>query len=854
MRRRTDSKETDQVLLGLNQAAEKQETDHGLLPDQSLSAQRAVVNVYWDRDDIVVMYRDGESGILESRLPAVYSSYLLASELDETNERKLRGWKHITAMRREGDYWRLDWKNFKIRRKACDKEGLFYCKDIDTFEADVSPVRRFLTDYKVSIARPKRCFLDLETDPRNSIEKTIKGKSRILCWAIVREDGTAVSGVLEADTDEAEIEMIKDLWVELSEFEQIIAWGGDTFDFEVMKERSLRLGMKVNRKRWLWLDHLGLFKRYNMSASESGDEKQSMSLEAVSQALLGVGKSDIQVSRGFDMWAEGGDERQKLVDYNVRDTHLMYRIEQKTGFIELHQEVCQVCHTLPDSRGSNPTNFVEGYLMRLGRINGVHFRTRFGNEHEELDKYGNRKVGFEGAYVMEPAETGLLKGIHVCDFASLYPSIIVTFNISPETYAPLVRLKESAETQPSYLSHLPLKTFPIPDGHCATPNDVAFRTDVEGILPRACSDLMRLRNVWKAKKNQCVPGTPEWKDADRRQSALKIAINSFYGVMGSPFSRFNDPVVAGAVTMTGQWLIKKTIAAAEERNSKGIYGDTDSVFIGDSSRVAFGEFVEFCNTDLYPKLLAGLKTVKNTIKLSYEKEFSHLVLVGKKRYAGRYAHYEGIDATEDSKPEIKGLEYKRGDTLKLTRDMQAELIDMLLFQQIESTDEYVEWAEEWKKRILEAELEVADITMSKKMSKRPKEYKVRDKKEGGKTARPAHVELAIIKNKEGADIRPGDRIPYIVTDASVSPMKVVHLDDFDGTYDRHYIWQNLVYPASQRVLEACYPGHKWGGAMLKTRPKKARKKKESTKADGSPGTVKRRRVKVIHSSTLPGIS
>ena len=790
------------------------------------------------------MFREGEAGVREKRIPAVYACFVRASDIDDETLRNLKKWNKLKGVTREGSWWRLEWKNYKSRRKYCGEDGPFASKNIEVFEADVSPVRRFLTDYRVTIARPRRGYIDLETDPRNSIEKTIQGRSRILCWTIVREDGTAVAGVLEADTDEAEIEMLKDFWVELLEFEQVIAWGGDHFDFEVLKERSIRLGLRVNRKQWLWLDHLDVFRRGNMSASESGDEKQSMSLDNVSHAVLGAGKADIQISRGYEMWAAGGEERAKLVRYMVRDAHLMWRIEKKTGYIDLHQTVCEICSTLPDSRGGNPTNFVEGYLLRLGRRRDVRFKSRFGDARDGTTPY-------EGAYVMEPTQTGLLTGIHVCDFASLYPSIIITFNISPETYCPNIVLVEDESSRPSYLRGQPLKKRPIPEHHCAAGDDTVFRSDRPGMLPAALDELMRWRAEWKAKKNAEPPGTTAWKDADRRSNACKIAANSFYGVMGSPFSRFYETAVAGAVTRTGQWLLKETISEAEDLRYTGIYGDTDSVFIGDVSRAAFSDFVDHCNDNLYPKLLASKKAPNNRIKLSYEKEFSRLALVGKKRYAGRYAHYEGTDATADSKPEIKGLEYKRGDTLKLTRQMQHELIEMLLYREVEDIQSYVDWVLTWKRRITEDVLDTADITMTKKLSKHIDEYKQREKKDGGLTSRPAHVELAVQKNEQGADIRPGDRIPYIIADASVSPMKVVHLDDFTGDYDQHYIWENLVYPASQRVLESCFPEVKWK-EHLRSRPRKVRAKKAV--AETVPrGTAKKRKINVTHTLSLPGI-
>src|SRR5690606_26530080 len=128
--------------------------------------------------------------------------------------------------------------------------------------------------------------------------------------------------------------------------------------------------------------------------------------------------------------------------------------------------------------------------------------------------------------------------------------------------------------------------------------------------------------------------------------------------------------------------------------------------IGNTSREAFGRFVGWCNEEFYPRLLdeRGVPPQWRRIKLSYEKEFARIVMCGKKRYAGRYTHYEGKDASADSKPEIKGLEFKRGDTLRLARQLQLEVINALLFDEQEEPDWYVAKIAAWKQRVLEQEL------------------------------------------------------------------------------------------------------------------------------------------------------
>lgn len=771
--------------------------------------RQTIVNAFWSGNKVVIVER--HDGVVTRRtVDAEYVCYVKAAELSVDAERKLRDYRHVVSMRREGKWWRIRWDNQLVLKSITGKDGSFAREGIVAYEADVSPVRRWMTDNDVVIQRPKRCYVDLEVDSRLPIIRQKEGHARVLTWALTDDDGRKVYGLLQADTDEEESLLLADLWDELLEYDQVCAWGGDDYDFEVMKNRSERLGIQIEPRRWLWLDHLEVYRRFNMAASESGDEKESMALGRIAQAVLGTGKMDFDSSRTFEAWKSNP---MQLVDYNITDACLMRDIEAKTGYLELHFTVCETCVTLPDSRGTNPTNFVEGYMLKLGREFDEHFATHW--DPIWGDKY-------EGAYVMEPTKKGVLKGVHVCDFASLYPSIIMSFNLSPETLTDIV-LEDSAVNRPSYLAHMPPTVKPIPSNHCYTPyTKRVFRTDVKGVLPRAIENVVKLRKVWKDKKNLLPPGTPEWKEADRRSSGYKIINNSFYGVAGSMFSRFFNRAVAESTSLGGKWLLEETMKAAQSPvwNIECIYGDTDSLFCMGVSDERFTEFVAWCNKELYPRLLKERGCVMNAVKLSYEKKFRRLVILKKKRYAATYEHMEGQAASADSKPEIKGLEFKRGDSLKMARDMQYELVQMLLFQEIESVDVYREWLGKWRDRILKEELRLEDVRMSNSLGKELNGYVRKQKKSGDDGALPVHVEVAHELRRRGRDVGEGVRIEYIVVDGQ-TPIKAIPVEDWAGEVDRFYLWEAQMYPASQRVLEAALPMHKWKN-YLRVRPSKGR--------------------------------
>lgn len=742
------------------------------------------MNAFWTGNRVCLVSRTKANTVSRRFVQAQYTCFLRCSDVDLETERQLRESRHVKSMRREGSWWRICWYNWKLLRLACKKGGLFERLGLRVFEADVHPVRRFLTDNSVEIQKPKRCYIDLEVDARKPIQNQIDGKARVLSWALCDDDGNKVYGCLEEDTNDAEVLLLTDLWDELLEYDQVCAWGGDRYDFPLLKNRSERLGVQVEPRRWLFLDHLEVYRRFNMSASESGDEKESMALDRVAQAVLGRGKHKLDARRSWDHWCSNRDE---LILYNIEDAVLMRDIEERTGYLDLHFIVCEVCSTLPDSHGTNPTNFVEGYMLKLGLKYDQHYPTVF-------DFVPGAK--YEGAYVMAPKKIGLLKNVHVCDFASLYPSIIITWNMSPETLVSEVIRKSKRLRSKSNVSVAPY-------------TEQWFRTDSDGLLPKALARMLQLRAEWKKRKNVEPPGTIAWKYADRRSSAYKIVANSFYGVQGSIFSRFHVREVAESITQAGKWLILETERAALSQGFECVYGDTDSLFVIGCNREEFAKFVQWCNDELYPQLLRRVGCKTNAIKLGYEKEFLRMVLMAKKRYAARYAHYEGTEATVDSKPEIKGLEYKRGDTLKMARDMQYQLVQMILYDEVEDIESIKEWLRDWRKRVLDEQLTLDDVRMSSSLGKDVRKYRRKVKKDGTLSALPVHVEVALELGKRGRDVGEGVRIEYVVVDGT-TPIKAVPAEDFEGRVDRFYLWENLVYKPTQRVLDAAFPEHKWG--------------------------------------------
>lgn len=715
-----------------------------------------LLNAYYDRGWLVLVTPGGEQ-----RIRSDNSCYIKRSDYDD----RLLSESTIVGACLDGDWARLSLLYPYVEETL----KMLHERGIQTYEGTVPGIRRWISEHDVEIARPRRCFLDIETDSRVSVKQAADGGARILCWAVVGEDGREFVGC-----DDNERVTLEELWAVLANYDQVCAWNGDHFDFTAIWERTRRHGLPVNWKKWLWMDQLKCFERMHKMAAKSGEEKQSLALQSVGMSIVGEGKNDFDTSKTWEAW---NTDRDTLVLYCLQDTRLLKKIEETTGYLNVHQIICEATGALPNSGGLRPLSQIETLLLRLGQKRGVRFPTRFIDRSAE-------DTQFEGAFVMDP-KPGLMENVHVADFSGLYPSIIQTWNMSPETK--------------------------VEEGGALATTEIRFAQEPQGLLSEAVTMMLKFKDKWKAKMMAAEKDSEEYWDAKRRSTAFKIAVNSFYGAIGAPLGRLFDIDVARSVTQAGVWLIKETIHAAEMRGYEAVYGDTDSLFIRGGDTEEFKQFVAWCNEELYPRLLREKNCARNHIELDYEKSFDRIVFIVKKRYAGRYA---GTDALE-----IKGLEYMRGDSTRLGRKLQEEIVRCIMGGGDAAECDKI--LDRWLKMVLEEELDVDDIAISKRLSMPIEMYKRRVKKDGEWSKRPPHVEIASELRERGLDMREGVRVDYYLVDGKRSLFR--SMLDFDGVYDRYGYWEKYIYKPTGRVVQAAFPN--WDFRRFdKVRPRKSRKK------------------------------
>lgn len=724
-----------------------------------------MISAWTQNGRIMASYRKDGALIVRDIGEAVYAAFVRnpddAGILAESVDPDFPGWYRVTY---------LDYES--------RKDDLKHRRDV-LFEADVSPVRRFLSDHNCKIDPPKRAYLDIETDSRCPFAEAVQGGTTLLSYAIVTDDGQTFANVLEDDDPQAEAELLAELWRALGNADQCLAWNGDGFDFPTILKRSEILAKRFSRtmqpywehrRRLLFLDHLACFRRHHMAA-ESGDDKTSFALNSVAQALLGEGKTDFDSAKTWEAWAAGGARRQELLAYNIQDTALLPKIERETGYIELQQTLAEVTLTFANSHGLKPSPQIDGYLLKMAHKRQTHLPSKLAEGGAELAR------PIEGAFVLKPASLGMHRGVHVCDFKSLYPTVLRTFNISPETKG-----QGTAQAR-------------------AFGTDQGYDTAYEGMIPAAAREAMELRAHW----NKQYKADPNNKAAERKSKAYKIFNNSIYGYLGNIYARFFDPVLVESVTLSAKHLNMQTADAARAKGWEVIYMDTDSLFVKGCSVEEFQAFVQECNRSLYPKLLAerGVSETQRCIELDYEKCFERLVFPlgndgepAAKRYAGSYRHYGFKPKT---KPEIRGLEYMRTDSVRLARRLQKELIDMLLGG-VDDPEQLHAWVRDRRTAFFEQPVEAEDILLSKAISRPLEQYQ----------SRGPHVRIAEELQAAGEDVSEGTRISYVVVDADSTPPKVVHVSQFDGrTFDRWHYWSKSVYPPLMRVLAGAFPNQPW---------------------------------------------
>jgi DNA polymerase-2 len=432
----------------------------------------------------------------------------------------------------------------------------------------------------------------------------------------------------------------------------IMGWNVINFDFSLLQKRYdlYRLNFTIGRDKkaphWrknqsseqqfieingrVVLDGIDLLKSatYNFP---------SFSLDNVANTLLGIGKKVDDVDHRIQEITDNfHHDKTALALYNLEDCRLVLLIFQHTQLLEFSMLRAQLTGLAIDRVGGSVAAFTNLYLPKLHRSGYI------------APNMGDGDQGFEspGGFVMD-STPGLYQNVLVLDFKSLYPSIIRSFNIDPMGLIEGLRSPETA-----------IEGF-----------DGAYFSREQHFLPDIITELWKERDIAKRDNNAAL------------SQAIKIIMNSFYGVLGSTGCRFFDPRLSGSITKRSHSILKTTKSWIEAKGYQVIYGDTDSIFVhvGDHQSAehsrALGKILQDYINQKWQKLLKEKFNIVSELDIEFETHFSQFLMptirgqdIGtKKRYAGL------VQRGEQQQLVFKGLESVRTDWTELAKQFQRTL-------------------------------------------------------------------------------------------------------------------------------------------------------------------------------------
>jgi DNA polymerase elongation subunit (family B) len=556
-------------------------------------------------------------------------------------------------------------------------------------------------------------------------------------------------------------------------------------------------------------------------------------LDMKKKITWGLAKDDVGPQEIFKL-ANGSDkDRGIIAKYCLKDCKNTLDVLEKIDVITFYVEMSCLC-TVPMN-----------YLVNRGQ--GIKLQSYLAKKCREkevlmpvLEKCEDDE-GYEGAIVLEPmCDLYLKKPVGVCDYSSLYPSCMISENISHDSKVwtkefdlegNLLKTTGDQDNEGNFIyDNLPNYeyvdiTFDTFKWQRKTAKSAANKVKVgyktcrfaqfpvgRGVLPSILEELLAAR---KSTRKQI----PLQKDdfmkniLDKRQLAIKITANSLYGGTGAKTSSFFEKDVAACTTAMGRTLLIYAKTVIEEyyknrivtlkdgrqvlTNAEIVYGDTDSVFFNFNLKELDGKTEilgkEALKITIEISQEAGklaTKFLKKPHDLEYEKTFYPFCLLSKKRYVGMLYEFD----IESAKLKSMGLVLKRRDNADIVKDIYGEVINILMKGGTVATA--IKYVRECMEDIINEKYPIEKLTVTKSLRsnyKNPKQI--------------AHKVLAdrIGERDPGNKPKPGDRIEFVYFKNSnkkclqgekIELPKFIKNNNLDIDYS-HYISNQIMKPLQQ---------------------------------------------------------
>lgn len=459
------------------------------------------------------------------------------------------------------------------------------------------------------------------------------------------------------------------------------------------------------------LDYLELYKKYSKNPSQ-----ESYRLGFIATVELGETKTDIEDYDNLHHLYQ--TNFQLYIEYNIRDTELVWKLE---NFGKDCSKMIELALTLAYDNKCNYEDVFQQVRM-WDSIIFNHLKKK--NIVVPLMKQGKKDSQYAGAHVKEPTP-GMYDWVVSFDLDSLYPHLIMMYNLSPETliksvdYTDAMRALRPTLNVNDLLNKKLDLDFLHSTGVTCTSNQQFFRTDKRGFLAEIMDEMYKGRVVYKkkaieAKKkleaakedpNQYAYLQREAARYNNLQMAKKVSLNSAYGAIGNQYFRFYDIRIAEAITLGGQlsykWIEQHINAYLNKLvGSEGvdyvIAGDTDSMYLHmdavvkkfikntDDKQKVIDILDKICEDKIrpfidksYQELADYVSAYEQKMRMKRESLCDRAIWTAKKRYVLNVWDEEGVRYKE---PKVKtvGLETNRSTTPAIVRSKMRECLKIIL--------------------------------------------------------------------------------------------------------------------------------------------------------------------------------
>ena len=518
------------------------------------------------------------------------------------------------------------------------------------------------------------------------------------------------------------------------------------------------------------IDYLPVFKKYAYTYGT----QESYKLDNIANVVLGERKLDYSEYGSLNVLYK--ENHQKFVDYNIRDVQVVQRIEEKLGLLTLCFEVAY----------KGLTNYRDSFGSVVVWDSIIYNDLRSKKIACPPRKKSTKERQIEGAHVKDPI-IGMHEWVMSFDLNSLYPHIIMQYNMSPETILPTkvedVSVKDLIED----------KDYKMPNDTCMAATGQCFSISKPGIIPRLIAELYADRSSIKKKMLKLKREKANDKEIaklDTKQLALKILMNTLYGALSNEYFRYFDPRIAEGITITGQYTIRSAEKAVNDWMNKRLQTskvdyviaiDTDSLyvnfgpmvkkFMSDKSKQQILDVLdkdvaprmEKLFEDTYKKLQAKMNCKTQMMQMKREVIADKGIWTGKKHYMLSVLDSEGVRYDE---PDIKmmGIEAVRSSTPNIFRKLIKKTIQTIMTKDEQAVQDLIR---EERDKILDLQYAPEDVAFPRGVSNMDK-YK--DRSSIYRKATPIHVRGALLYNyfltqhnldKKYEKIFSGDKIKFL---------------------------------------------------------------------------------------------